>query len=86
MLLERFDPMKGLCLFAALFAAMLFAAPASAQCAGGVCGLSGRPVLRAVAAPVRLVARVAERRPVRSFFANRPVRRALRGVGSLFVR
>jgi hypothetical protein len=79
--------MKGLILFCALFACFLFTAPARAECAGGFCGLSGRPVLRAVAAPVRAVQFVRQNKPVRSFFANRqPVRRALRGVGSLFVR
>jgi hypothetical protein len=79
--------MRPFILTAALFAALLFTAPAKANCAGGACLLPGQPVLRAVTAPARLVVRVAERRPVRSFFANRqPVRRALRGVGSLFVR
>jgi len=70
-----------------LFACLLFAAPASAECSNGVCGLAGRPVLRAVAAPVRAVRFMRQEKPVRSFFAARqPLRRALRGVGSLFGR
>jgi hypothetical protein len=84
--------MRGLILFAALFACMLFATPARAECAGGVCGLlPGAPVARLASAvrnrEFRPVARLVAARPVRSVFANRqPVRRALRGVGSLFVR
>ena len=78
--------MKGLILFAALTACMLFTAPASAECSGGVCGLAGRPVLRAVPAPVRAVRFVRQEKPVRSYFAARqPLWRAFRGVGSLFV-
>lgn len=80
--------MKGLVLFAALLAALLFVAPAQAQCQGGVCSLPGQPIAR-VANFVRSrpVARLVAARPVRLFFVNRqPVRRALRGVGSLFVR
>jgi hypothetical protein len=74
-------------LVCALSVCCLLAAPASAQCSGGVCDLSGRPVLRAVSAPVRVFRFVRQEKPVRSFFANRqPLRRALRGVGSLFVR
>ena len=77
--------MKGLCLFAALFAALLFAAPAHAECSGGVCGLSGRPVLRAVAVPVRAVQFVRQNKPVRSFVASHPLARlvAARPVRSL---
>ena len=73
----------------ALFVCLLFVAPApaSAECSNGVCGLAGRPVLRAAAAPVRVFRFVRQEKPVRSFFAARqPLRRALRGVGSLFVR
>ena len=78
--------MRPFILFAALFAALLFTAPAHAGCLGN------RPVLRAVSAPVRFVAQVrpvrslVAARPLRSFVAAQPVRRALRGVGSLFVR
>jgi hypothetical protein len=79
--------MRNVILFAVLFATLLFATPARAECAGGVCSLPGQPVAR-VANFVRSrpVARLVAARPVRSMFANRPVRRALRGVGSLFVR
>ena len=77
--------MRGLILFAALFACMLFAAPARAECAGGVCGLlPGAPVARLASAvrnrEFRPVARLVAARPVRSVFANRPVRSALRGL------
>ena len=83
--------MRSFILFAALFAAMLFAAPARANCAGGVCGLlPGAPVARLASAvrnrEFRPVARLVAARPLRSVFARQPVRRALRGVGSLFVR
>ena len=77
--------MKGLILFAALTAAMLFTTPARAECAGGVCGLlPGAPVARLASAvrnrEFRPVARLVAARPVRSVFANRPVRSALRGL------
>jgi hypothetical protein len=84
--------MRSFVLFAALFAALLFATPARANCAGGVCGLlPGAPVARLASAvrnrEFRPVARLVAARPVRSFVDNRqPVRRALRGVGAPFVR
>jgi hypothetical protein len=37
----------------------------------------GRPVLRAVTAPVRLVRRVGQRRPLRRIVQRRPLRRAV---------
>ena len=84
--------MKGLILFAALTACLLFTAPVRAECSGGFCGLlPGAPVARLASAvrnrEFRPVARLVAARPLRSLFANRqPVRRALRGVGSLFAR
>jgi hypothetical protein len=85
--------MRPLILFAALTACMLFAAPAPAraECAGGFCGLlPGAPVARLASAvrnrEFRPVARLVAARPLRSVFANRPVRGALRGMGSLFCR
>jgi hypothetical protein len=86
--------MRPFILFAALTAALCFAAPARAECAGGVCGLAGRPVLSTIAAPFQAVAQrrtaIRSQRPARGqFVAGQPGRnllRALRGVGSLFVR
>ena len=84
--------MRPFILIAVLFAALLFTTPAKANCASGVCGLlPGAPVARLASAvrnrEFRPVARLVAARPVRSSFANRqPVRRALRGVGSLFCR
>jgi hypothetical protein len=79
------DPMKGLILICALFACFLFTSSASAECSGGVCSFAGRPVLRAVAAPVRAVQFVRANKPVRSFAASRPLARlvAARPVRSL---
>jgi hypothetical protein len=82
--------MRPFILIAVLFAALLFTAPAKASCAGGLCLLPGQPVARLANAvrnrQVRPVARLVAARPVRTMFARQPVRRALRGVGSLFVR
>ena len=60
-----------------------FATTASAQCGGGVCRFTGRPVARIVTAPVRIVRAIAVRparrliasRPFRRLFARRPIRR-----------
>jgi hypothetical protein len=83
--------MRPFILIAVLFAALLFTAPAQASCSGGLCLLPGQPVARLASAvrnrQVRPVARLVAARTVRTMFASRqPVRRALRGVGSLFVR
>ena len=76
--------MRSFILIAVLFVALLFAIPAQASCAGGLCLLPGAPVARLASAvrnrEVRPVARLVAARPLRSVFARQPVRRALRGL------
>ena len=69
--------MKFLCAMV-VFAVLCLPSVVQAQCASGVCA---RPVLAAVAAPVRVVAKVVEAKPVRSAVVKvaevKPVRRAV---------